>query len=141
MFHCTSQTFSLRVDGTQLQCKIEAELWGAALTFEEVHLVNNHFDMVDNKAFLPFKTTLKVLNLREYHVVGWGSDSSSADIYICIYMLIYKYTHIELFFSKLATRMNWLSLKAFNSVQRTILARHTEDRQYNFFNGECFNLI
>lgn len=54
----------LRVDGTQLQCKIEAELWGAALTFEEVHLVNNHFDMVDNKAFLPFKTTLKVLNLQ-----------------------------------------------------------------------------
>ncbi|XP_042877654.1 uncharacterized protein LOC122256788 [Penaeus japonicus] len=55
----------LRVDGTQLQCKIEAEMWGAALTFEEVHLVNNYFDMVDNHAFFPFHTTLKVLNLEK----------------------------------------------------------------------------
>lgn len=68
---------SLRVDGTQLQCKIEAEMWGAALTFEEVHLVNNYFDMVDNHAFFPFHTTLKVLNLGECQVGGRGNRSPS----------------------------------------------------------------
>ncbi|XP_063587896.1 oplophorus-luciferin 2-monooxygenase non-catalytic subunit-like [Penaeus indicus] len=58
----TSHYYKLTVDGTQLDCLIERDLWGP-LDFEKIVFAKNQFTTVDNHAFLPFQETLKTLNL------------------------------------------------------------------------------
>lgn len=110
---------SLRVDGTQLQCKIEAEMWGAALTFEEVHLVNNYFDMVDNHAFFPFHTTLKVLNLGECQVGGRGNRSPSLGFCFFLFILVW---HLVLILSHVTGKL----------ARKEIFAKCSSLLKYNF---------
>ncbi|XP_037783369.1 oplophorus-luciferin 2-monooxygenase non-catalytic subunit-like [Penaeus monodon] len=58
----TSHYYKLTVDGTQLDCVIERDLWGP-LDFEKIVFAKNQFTTVDNHAFISFKDTLKTLNL------------------------------------------------------------------------------
>lgn len=62
----TWDSFRLLVDGTTLDCMITQNMWGP-ITFMELVLKDNLFQYIDNHAFLPFSSTLKVLNLGKYN--------------------------------------------------------------------------
>lgn len=59
-----SQYLRLVVKNTQLSCVLKNGMWGPT-TFQEIILQDNRFTTVDNKAFIHFNNTLKILNLEK----------------------------------------------------------------------------